>query len=57
MQITADVRKMLKNVPRDLIFDARSELLIDFISFLVVLAVENVVIFTKKSFFIENESA
>ena len=57
MQITADVRKILKNVPRDLIFDARSELLIDFISFLVVLAVENVVIFTKKSFFIENESA
>ena len=58
MQITADIRKILKNVQYDLtfIYDVFSELRIGFVSFLVILALENVVSF-KKHVFIENEAA
>ena len=53
MQITADIGKILKNVQGDLtfIFDVLSESLIRFVSFLVFLAVENVVSFTKTCFY------
>ena len=53
MQITADIGKLLKNVQGDLtfIFDVLSESLIRFVSFLVFLAVENVVSFTKTCFY------
>ena len=53
MQATADISKISENVQRDLpiIFDAES--LIGFVSLLVVLTVENVVVFTKKSFLSE----
>ena len=53
MQITADIRKILKSVQSDLIFiyDAISELRISFVSFLVILALENVVSFTKTCFY------
>ena len=53
MQITADISKILKNVQGDLtfIFDVLSESLIRFISFLVFLAVENIVSFTKTCFY------
>ena len=52
MNITADVSEVLKNFQGDLTFisDAFSESLIGFASFLVVLAVENVVNFTKNIF-------
>ena len=52
MQITADISKILKNVPYDLtfIYDVFSELRIGFVSFLVILALENVVSFTKACF-------
>ena len=55
MKITADISKIFKNVQNDLafVFDAFSESLIGFVSFLAVLAVENVVSFTKIPF-IEN---
>ena len=53
MQIAADIGKILKNVPGDLafIFDVLSESPIHFVSFLVFLAVENVVSFTKTCFY------
>ena len=53
MQITSDIGKTLKNVQRDLtfIFDVLSESPIRFVSFLVFLAVENVVSFTKTCFY------
>ena len=53
MQITADIGKILKNVQGDLtfIFDFLSESPICFVSFLVFLAVENVVSFTKTCFY------
>ena len=49
MQITADISKILKSVQSDLtfIYDVLSELRIGFVSFLVILALENVVSFTK----------
>ena len=53
MQLTADIGKILKNVKGDLIFifDVLSESPIRFVSFLVFLAVENVVSFTKTCFY------
>ena len=53
MQKTADIGRILKNVQGDLtfIFDVLSESLIRFVSFLVFLAVENVVSFTKTCFY------
>ena len=53
MQITADISKVLKNVQRDLtfIFDVLPESRIVFVSFLVFLALENVVSFTKTRFY------
>ena len=52
MNITAYVSEVSKNFQGDLtfIFDALSESLIGFVSFLVVLAVENVANFTKNIF-------
>ena len=52
MQITADISKILKSVQSDLtfIYDVLSELRIGFVSFLVILALENVVSFTKACF-------
>ena len=46
MQITADISKILKNVQGDLtfIFDVLSESRLDFVSFLVSLALENVTV-------------
>ena len=53
MQTTADIGKILKNVQSDLtfIFDVLSESPIHFVSFLIFLAVENVVSFTKTCFY------
>ena len=53
MQITTDISKILKNVQRDLtfIFDVLSESRIGFVSFLVFLALENVVSFSKTCFY------
>ena len=47
MQITADIGKILKSVQSDLTFayDVLSELRIGFVSFLVILALENIVSF------------
>ena len=58
MLITADVSKTLKDAHGELtfIFDVLSESLIGFVWFLVVLAVENIVSFTK-IVSIENEAA
>ena len=58
MQITADISKVLKNVQRDLtfIFDVLSESRIGFVSFLVFLALENVVSFTKTRFYRKQSS-
>ena len=55
MQITADIRSILENVHRDLtfIFYVISESCIGFVSFLVFLALENVVSFTKTRFYWE----
>ena len=55
MQTTADIGKILKNVQGDLtfIFDVLSEPPIRFVSFLVFLAVENVVSFTKTFFLLK----
>ena len=52
MQITADISKILKTVQRDLtfIFDVLPEVSIGFVSFLVFLALENVVIFPRTCF-------
>ena len=59
MQITADISNILKNVQRNLTFtfNVRSEPRIVFVSFLVFLALENVVSFTKTHFCFENEAA
>ena len=53
MQVTVDISKILKNVQCDLtfIYDVFSELRIGFVSFLVILALENVVSFTKTCFY------
>ena len=53
MQITADISKILKNVQYGLtfIFDVLSESGIGFVSFLIFLALENVVTFTKTCFY------
>ena len=58
MQITADIIKILKNVQSDLtfIYDVSSELRIGFVSFLVILALENVVSFTKTCFYRKRSS-
>ena len=59
MQITAAIGNIVKNDQGDLIFifDILSESPICFVSFLVFLTVENVVSFTKKLVFIEDEAA
>ena len=53
MKIIADIIRILKNVQSDLsfIYDLFSELRIGFVSFLVILALENVVIFIKTCFY------
>ena len=53
MQVTADIGKILKNVQCDLTFTFHvlSESAIRFVTFLVFLAVENVVSFTKTCFY------
>ena len=53
MHITTDISKILKKAQRDLtfIFDVLSELRIGFVSFLIFLALENVVSFTKTRFY------
>ena len=53
MQITADIGKIMKNIQGDLTFivDVLSESPICFVSFLIFLAVENVVSFTKTCFY------
>ena len=58
MQITADISKILKSVQSDLtfIYDVLSELRIGFVSFLVILALENVVSFTKTCFYRKRSS-
>ena len=58
MQITADISKILKNVPRDLTFilDVLSKSSIGFVSFLVFLALKNVVRFTKTCFYRKRSS-
>ena len=58
MEITADISKILKNVQGDLtfIFDVLSERCIGFVSFLVFLALENVVSFTKTHFYRKRSS-
>ena len=58
MQITADISKILKNVQSELtyIYDAFSELQIGFASFLVILALVNVVSFTKTCFYRKRSS-
>ena len=58
MQITVDINKILKSVQSDLtfIYDVLSELRNSFVSFLVVLALENVVSFTKTCFYRKRSS-
>ena len=58
MQVTVDISKILKNVQCDLtfIYDVFSELRIGFVSFLVILALENVVSFTKTCFYPKRSS-
>ena len=53
MQITADISKILKTVQRDLTFtfNVLLESRIGFASFLVFLALENVVSFTRTCFY------
>ena len=53
MQVTADISKMLESAQSDLTFVSEifSELRIGFVSFLVILAPENVVSFTKTCFY------
>ena len=53
MQITADISKILKNVQRDLsfIFDLISKSRIGFVSIFVLLALENILSFTKTRFY------
>ena len=58
MQITADISNILKNVQRNLTFtfNVLSEPRIVFVSFLVFLARENVVSFTKTHFYRKRSS-
>ena len=58
MQITADISKILKNGQRDFtfIFDVLSESRIGFASFLVFLALENAVSFTRTCFYRKRSS-
>ena len=58
MQITADISKILKSVQSDLtfIYDVLSELRIGFVSFLVILALVNVVSFAKTCFYRKRNS-
>ena len=58
MQITAAMGKILENVQRDLtfIFDVLPESRIGFVSFLVFLALENAVSFTKTRFYRKRSS-
>ena len=58
MQIIADINKVFKNVQRDLtfIFDVLSKSRIGFVSFLVFLALENFVSFTKTRFYRKQSS-
>ena len=58
MQITADIRKILKNVQRDFtfIFDVLSKSCISFVSFLVFLALKKVFSFTKTRFYRKRNS-
>ena len=53
MQVTADISKILENTQRDIsfTFDVLSESRIGFVSFLVFLALENIVSFTKACFY------
>ena len=53
MQITADISSIWENVQRDLtfIFYVLSESRIGFVSFLIFLALEHVVSFTKTRFY------
>ena len=60
MQITADIGKILKSVQSDFtfIYDVLSELRKGFVSFLVILALENVVSLTKtKTCFYQKRSS
>ena len=59
MQITADISEILKSAPSDLtfIYHALSELRIGFVSFLIILALENVVSFRKTCFYQKRSSA
>ena len=58
MQITADISKILKSVLSGLtyIYDVLSELCIGFLSFLVILALENVVSFIETCFYRKRSS-
>ena len=58
MQITADISKILKNVPSgcNFIYDVFSELRISFVSFLVILALDNVACSTKTCFYRKRSS-
>ena len=58
MQIIADISKILKNARSGLTFtyDVFSELHIGFVSFLLILALENVVSFTKTCFYRKRRS-
>ena len=59
MQITADIYKISKSFQRDLtfIFGVLSESLFGFVSYSVLQAVGNIVIFTKQRFYRERSSA
>ena len=58
MKVTADISKILKNVHHDLTFPFHvlSQLRIRFVLFLVFLALENVVSFTKTPFYRKRSS-
>ena len=58
MQLTADISKILKSVKSDLtfIYDVLSELRTGFVSFSVILALKNVVSFTKTCFYQKRNS-
>ena len=58
MQITAEISKILKNVQSDLtfIYDVLSQLYLGFVSFFVILALENIVSFTKACFYRKRRS-
>ena len=58
MQITADISKILKSVQSDLtfIYDVLTESRIGFVYFLVILALDNIVSFTKPCFYRKRSS-